>query len=501
MSENRSHLAARRDQPVDYANDATLEELKLAIDNSRTGISWLDPEGFFRRVRDGYARMLGYSADELLGQSWAVTVPESDHADGIAGVQKMLREGRATVETRAVRKDGSVFYKRLLLVKTTDADGNHTGHFCFMTDISETKEAQHRLVDAERLKTIGTLAGGIAHDLNNLLTPILGRAELLTKNPRELESSAGAIRDAAQRAQELIDRLLRFSKQEREDRTPVSLIAAVRIALQFVSGSLPANVSVQTRFEATADTVFGVEAPLELVVMNLVTNAGHAMQRHGGTLDVAVTNPSSSEVLLEIADTGTGIPSASLKRIFDPFYTTKAPAEGTGLGLLMVKEAVTEMDGSVSVESQEGQGTVFRVVFPLCKEEPSQRGEDAAPETPSLRILLVDDDESVLSVCRAMLEHLGHGVVCFTDPATALTEKLGEYDLVISDYRISGSSGIEFARKLTGFGGAVILMSGHFDSHEEVPGNVVACINKPFQISDLQVAILGAWKAKLARSE
>ena len=97
-----------------------------------------------------------------------------------------------------------------------------------------------------------------------------------------------------------------------------------------------------------------------------------------------------------------------------------------------------------------------------------------------------------------MLEHLGHGVVCFTDPATALSEKLDEYDLVISDYRISGSSGIEFARRLAGFHGAVILMSGYFDNQEAEPGNVVACINKPFQISDLQVAILGAWKAKQA---
>ncbi len=496
MTDSNARQAHPGSRDVHYASDATLEELQLAIDNSMTGISWLDPEGIFREVRDGYAHMLGYSPEEMLGLSWAVTVPESDHAEGIAGVHRMLRDGRANVETRAVRKDGSVFYKRLLLVKTHDSDGNHNGHYCFMTDISETKEAQRRLVDAERLKTIGTLAGGIAHDLNNLLTPILGRAELLTRNPQELESSAASIRDAAMRAQELIDRLLRFSKQEREERTPLSLVSAVRIALQFVTGSLPANVSVQTRFDAASDTVLGMEAPLELIVMNLVTNAGHAMQQHGGTLLVSVSNPSEHEVMLEISDTGTGIPSATLSRIFDPFYTTKSPAEGTGLGLLMVKEAVSEMDGKVSVESEEGRGTTFKVVLPLCQGTPQADNESIAPETPSLRILLVDDDEAVLAVCRSMLEHLGHGVVCFTDPGTALNEKLDDYDLVISDYRMSGASGIELARKLRGFGGSVILMSGHFDSPDEIPDNVAACITKPFQISDLQLAILDAWKKK-----
>ncbi|MEM1174510.1 MAG: PAS domain S-box protein, partial [Pseudomonadota bacterium] len=230
-----------------FSGDATLEELQLAVENSMTGISWLDTSGTFRQVRDGYARMLGYTPDELIGQSWAVTVPESDHETGIAAVQKMLRDGRNTVETRAVRKDGSIFYKRLLLVKTMDSQCRHNGHYCFMSDVSERTEAQRRLADAERLRTIGTLAGGIAHDLNNLLTPILGRAELLARESKADDGAVDDIRNAALRAQELIDRLLKFSKNEREEFKPLSLAGSVRVALQFVSGSLPANVSLQTK--------------------------------------------------------------------------------------------------------------------------------------------------------------------------------------------------------------------------------------------------------------
>lgn len=475
-----------------YSGDATLEELQLAVENSMTGISWLDTSGTFRQVRDGYASMLGYSPDELIGQSWSVTVPESDHDTGIAAVQTMLRTGRTTVETRAVRKDGSVFYKRLLLVKTTDSQGRHNGHYCFMSDVSERTEAQRRLADAERLKTIGTLAGGIAHDLNNLLTPILGRAELLSRGAGADEGAVDDIRNAALRAQELIDRLLKFSKNEREELKPLSLIGAVRVALQFVTGSLPANVSLQTRFEASADVVCGLEAPLELIVLNLVSNAGYVMRDGGGELVVSLSNPDAQHIELAITDTGPGIPSQTLERIFDPFYTTKPPAEGTGLGLLMVKEAVDEMNGRLDVDSVEQQGTTFRITFPLCN-EPSN--EDCAIELqhgPRLRVLVVDDEQSVLDICQTMLEHLGHDVVAFTDPHAAANSPLDDIDLVISDYRMGGVSGIEFVRELAGYRGPVILMSGALDDSESLPDNVSGILSKPFQLQSLQDAVLMA---------
>ncbi|MEL6447722.1 MAG: ATP-binding protein [Pseudomonadota bacterium] len=481
-----------------FSGDATLEELQIAVENAMTGISWLDTEGIFRQVRDGYAAMLGYTPAEMIGSSWAVTVPESDQPTAVDAVHKMLDDGRATVETRAIRKDGTIFYKRLLLVKTVDAGGRHNGHYCFMSDISARKEAQRRLVDAERLKTIGTMAGGIAHDLNNLLTPIVGGAELIAATHCTHEAPARSIREAAARAQELIARLLKFSSAEREQKKPVNLSNAVRVALQFVSGSLPANVAVEAEYSADADTVLGLEVSLELIVMNLVANAGHAMRDAGGTLFVALRNVSPAEVELVVTDTGSGIAAERIDRIFEAFYTTKSPAEGTGLGLLMVREAVEDMGGRISVTSTEGEGAEFRVVLPVSDASTEPDEKHNAHETPSLRIMVIDDEKPVLDVCCGMLEHLGHQVDGFTDPTKALAEPLADYDLVITDYRIGGVSGLDVIEQLEGYSGPIILISGHIDSSQTLPDKVTACLPKPFRILDLQEAIHGVTRGREA---
>jgi len=481
------HPPASADQ---YANDATLAELQIAIDNSMTGISWLDTEGIFRQVRDGYARMLGYKPEELVGQSWAITVPESDQPTGIAAVHRMLDEGRCEVETRALRKDGSIFYKRLLLVKTTDSQGRHNGHYCFMSDISERQENQRRIADSERLKTIGTLAGGIAHDLNNLLTPILGYAELLAYEASYPDNNVAAIHDAAVRAQELIGHLLQLSKQESDDMVPLRVDNAVRMAQQFVTGSLPPNVSIKTELMATQDTVLGQQSALELLVMNLAANAGHAMRDTGGTLTIRLTNPNSEEIMLEVSDTGSGMSPEVAERIFDPFFTTKSPTEGTGLGLLMVKEAVESMNGTIEVDSEIGHGSRFLIRIPLYQNNVPSNTQ--APESSPLavyNILLIDDDQAVLEVSKSMLSSLGHHVTSYADPEEALAEDLGNFDLLITDYHIGGTSGVELVQRLQGFSGPVIMISGHFDGNGAFPEQVAVCLNKPFKIADLSAAI------------
>ncbi|MEM1176580.1 MAG: ATP-binding protein, partial [Pseudomonadota bacterium] len=294
---------------------------------------------------------------------------------------------------------------------------------------------------------------------------------------------------------ELIDRLLKFSKNEREEFKPLSLAGSVRVALQFVSGSLPANVSLQTKLGTSDDTVLGLEAPLELIVLNLVSNAGYVMRDSGGELVVSLSNPDSQHIELAISDTGPGIPAPILDRIFDPFYTTKPPAEGTGLGLLMVKEAVEKMKGRVEVDSIEGQGTQFLITFPLCDGSDQGHTDDELPKSPRLRVMVIDDEEPVLQVCQTMLEHLGHEVIAHTDPNNALREDLANVDLVISDYRMGGVSGLDFVKQLQGFDGPVVVMSGALDADDDLPENVSCVLNKPFKLQSLQEAVLQASQA------
>lgn len=600
-----------------FAADATARELRIAIENSKTGIAWLSSDGIFHVVRAGYAKMLGYTADELRGKSWAATVLESDHPKAIAAVTKMLSNGRAVVDLQAVRKDGTVFDKQLLLVKTVDEDGHHTGHFCLMWDItkrkaaeralrnsqafsdrlldviqdgvsvvdaegrhikvnaaflrmtgfteneligkgvphpywpdehrdaiqqafsalpdgnsqhelffckkdgkrfpvivspaksvdnhgntvyiatikdmSERKEAERRLNDAERLKTMGTLAGGIAHDLNNLLTPVLGYADALHKGMLSVDEASSAILSASKRAQELVGQLLQFARQDRETPKAVSLTEATQDALKFCQASLPANVAVETRFEAVRDTVAGVEASIQQVVMNLISNAGHAMSETGGTLGIYLHNPTADSVELVIRDTGTGIPPDLLHRIFEPFFTTKPVGEGTGLGLATVKNVVRDSGGTVQVEPAAGGGSRFLVRFPLCqKSEPLMLAgseEPAGVAAGSLRVMLVDDQTNVLKVGAALLTHLGHTATSFSDPDEALAADPNTFDVVLSDYRMDGVTGLEFVRRIGELRVPVILVTGDRQNFETLPEGIAYCLQKPYTLNDLSKAL------------
>ncbi len=474
-----------------FTNDATAEELQIAVENAMTGISWLDTDGKFRVVREGYAKMLGYDPEELLGQSWEVTVVPADRPAGAAAFGTMLRDGQVHVESRAVRKDGSIFFKRLLLVKTTDAQGQHSGHYCFMSDISERKETQRRIEESERLRTVGMLAGGIAHDLNNLLAPILGFSDLLTREPEQVVGAVETIREASERAQELTQRLLEFSRPKDSKVGHLCLRNIVDVAVQWVSGSLPANVKTEVELDATSTVVKGEEARLEALIMNLLANAGYAMREYGGTISVRVTNPEPGIVELSISDDGPGIPPAYRDRIFEPFFTTKPADQGCGLGLYMVKNTVESMGGSITLNSTPGVGTRFTVSL-ACTEQPPQvaasRSTGGAPAA-SLRVLVVDDQVAMLSVCEAMLKHLGHSCVLVTGIEEAFEKAGPDFDLVLTDYRIGGSSGLKLVEDLRDSGIPVILMSGHLDGLESLPDSVLGCLEKPFDIDALEQAL------------
>lgn len=578
-----------------------------------TGISWLDTKGYFRQVRAGFAAMLNYKPAELEGQLWTVTIP----AEYILGAEKtyirMLCEGRANYECPALRSDGSSYHQQFLLVKTTDSEGRHTGHYCFSRDITERIKAEsatrhiqefssqlldsiqdglcvldeqfkhvqvndafcrmtgftreeligvgrphpywpeehrdhiealvknhspiedveiilrhkngkrfpvivspflskdaggnrifvatikdisdirknnRRSADFERLKTIGTLAGGIAHDLNNLLTPILGSADMVLQGGADTSKATKTIHDAAERAKELIEQLLQFSSAQITEETEVSVEKALRDAVQFVQGSLPTNVSLNTQVNTQNDLVAGVEARIQLLILNLVSNAGDAMNETGGELSIGLENANDTQIRLTVTDTGCGIPHNKLDTIFEAFYTTKSSEEGTGLGLMMVKEAVIDCGGSIIVDSELGKGSTFTVILPLSKPlkfVPSTEVVELVTDNP-LRIMVVDDDAAILEVSKVMLDYLGHQSACFNNPLDALKQNMNDFDLLITDYRMNGISGFEFVSKLA-FNGPVLLMTGLYDFKEDLPKRINGRINKPFKLNDLKTAI------------
>ena len=295
--------------------------------------------------------------------------------------------------------------------------------------------------------------------------------------------AAKDIAEAAKRAHELIAQILDFSKDVSPDTSTFHMAQVVRNALQFVQGSLPANVKVETKLDADPDTVCAIEGKMQLMVMNLLSNAGDAMEEEGGVLNVELKSVSEG-VQLIVSDTGPGIPDKVLSRIFEPFFTTKPLGRGSGLGLPMVREAVEEAGGTLDLVSRPGDGTTFTILLPASEKTASSEPKEKSNCGP-LKILVVDDEPQVLTVTGKMLLHLGHEPICFGSSAEALAYD-GKYDLVLTDYHIDGSSGVELAEQLKDFDGPVILVTGNYDSQQELPPRISSKINKPFTLKTLR---------------
>jgi PAS domain S-box-containing protein len=362
--------------------------------------------------------------------------------------------------------------------------------FSIVHDITERRNAEvekakleGQLRRTQKLEAIGTLAGGIAHDFNNILAGILGFTEMALEdtspdNPvyRHLE----LILKGAHRGRDLVKQILAFSRLNEQEQEPVVLSNIIDEALRFLRPILPATISIKKHLLGADDTVFADPAQMHQIIMNLCTNAAHAMREKGGTLELSISNVDSSDealsqwaglrpgvyVRLTVADTGHGMTPEVLEEIFDPFFTTKGPGEGTGLGLSVVHGIVRDHGGHIAVSSEPGKGSTFDVYLPAIE---SVASVDAAPQ-PAIqggpeRILFVDDEELIVELNLRRLSGLGYQVFTSTNSTDAL--KLFEagpdgFDLVITDYTMPTMTGIELARALLAIkpGISVILMSG-----------------------------------------
>jgi PAS domain S-box-containing protein len=396
------------------------------------------------------------------------------------------------------------------------------------SDISAAKEAQAdkehleaQLRQSQKMEAMGTLAGGIAHDFNNILGAILGYGELAQQH-----AAAGSamrryldnVMHAAGRAKTLVDRILGFSRSGLGERLPVNVQAVVEETLELLAASLPAGVRLEKTLTAGDAAVIGDATRLHQVVMNLCTNALHAMER-GGVLRVALERVQLSEprslsrgivspgayVRVVISDTGTGIPPAVLERMFDPFFTTKGVGEGTGLGLSLVHGIVTELGGAIDVATTPGRGTKFEIWLPLAGEV-GKPVADAAAELPrghGETVMIVDDERPLLALASETLAGLGYRPVGFESSNAALQAFLAEperFDLILTDEAMPDLVGSELAQQIRRIHPDVpiILMSGHGGAQLTQNAAAVGAqevLHKPLQSRDLAESlarVLGA---------
>ncbi|MCG8614720.1 MAG: cache domain-containing protein, partial [Desulfobacterales bacterium] len=379
-----------------------------------------------------------------------------------------------------------------------------------------------KLEQAQKMESIGTLAGGIAHDFNNILFPILGNAEILMDDAPEgsrLKNGLQQIYSGALRARDLVRQILTFARQEKSDMEVIHIQPILKEALKLIRSTIPATIEIKQDIRPGCGQIKADPTQIHQIFMNLATNAYHAMEKDGGLLTVHLRekafNTSDATHLdmaagtyacLSVRDTGTGIKKELMNNIFDPFFTTKREGKGTGMGLSVVHGIVKQMKGSIQVKSTPGQGTEFTVCFPLEKNVSQESGDVSEPEITggTAHILLVDDEESIVTMVKMMLEQLGYQVTAFANSKTALdtfAREFDNFDLVITDFAMPHIPGDKLIWKMLDIRPdiPIILNSGY---HEKLSRDIIEKIgarhilSKPVKRKELARVIREALEVK-----
>ncbi len=358
------------------------------------------------------------------------------------------------------------------------------------TDISRIKDlekesfrVQAQLQQAQKMEAIGTLAGGIAHDFNNILSAVIGYTEIVLCDVPEDTSQHRNLREvlkAGNRARDLVKQILTFSRQTEQELKPVQINQVVGEALKLLRASLPTTVTIVQNIQSDS-TVLADPTQIHQVIMNLCTNAAHALRSKGGHLEIELSDLALGGnftdqhsylspgvyIKLRISDTGHGMEKAILDRIFDPFFTTKEPGEGTGMGLAVVMGIIKSHGGIITVDSEIGKGSTFNVFLPVIQQDVEQEVRTKAPiPTGNERILFIDDEKTLVDLGRQILQRLGYEVTIRTSSVEALElfmEQPHKFDLVITDMTMPNMTGDELAGKLMNIRAdiPVILCTGY----------------------------------------
>ena len=476
------------------------------VHNAPYGILRTKPDGRIVQANPAMVRMLGYASEhELLGLNMATDVyrrpEERSEATEWTGKQDSVRG----VELEWRRKDGSMFTVRCDTHVVMDTEGFLEFLETFVEDVTEHREMELQLRQRQKMEAIGRLAGGIAHDFNNLLGVISGYAELVSEDidhGTEMHKSVEQIRKAAERASSLTRQLLAFSRQQVLETKILNLNLIVEDMFKMLPRLLGEDIELQASLDPALGAVKADQGQIEQVIMNLAVNARDAMPG-GGKLairtgrvrldsDLALKHPAMAPgeyVLLSVSDTGTGMDEQTQIHIFEPFFTTKERGRGTGLGLATVYGFVKQIGGYVWVESEPGIGSTFAIYLPVTCEEAPQNGPAAAPAVSGRgtgTILLVEDEESLRTLTRSILEQSGYTVLeaCHGMEAVDIARDYsGPIHLLLTDMVMPGMNGRAVAEKVGRLFPEIRIayMSGYtgFNAKEAASLNAVI-IAKPF---------------------
>ncbi|WP_321417199.1 response regulator [uncultured Desulfobacter sp.] len=434
-------------------------------------------------------------------------------------VTATLKDGMA--HTYTGKKDHITY--QLLSSPLKDGSGQVKGVVLLSEDISERLSVEARLRQAQKMESLGTLAGGVAHDFNNILTAIHGFAALAKSEAEDndsLKNDLSEILNATHRAGDLVKQILTFSRMGTCEKLAIRMDLIIKEVLKLLRSTLPSNIEIINLVGKTQEKIIADPTQIHQIMMNLCTNAFHAMEETGGTLKVSLEQISQEEIKandlkslkdrphfkLMVKDTGTGIPTELMESIFDPYFTTKGIGEGTGLGLSVVQGIVKDCDGKIVVESTVGKGSCFTLYFPITKTDSAAASTSVQMEQwkGTENILLVDDEPSILKLGTRILSMGGYQVHTEVNGHAALEyiqKHHDRIDLILSDMAMPKMTGFELAQRLLElpFNIPIIIMTGysHVLSTARIKeAKIKAVIAKPLFMENLMPAIRKALDKK-----
>jgi PAS domain S-box-containing protein len=494
------------------------QELQLILDSVPALIFYKDRQHRLIRVNQEAVRVTGLTREQIegkndreMGRELAADYYRDEDEVMATGIAKcgIIEQLETPFGLRWMQTDKLPY---------RNAQGEIVGVIGFAVDITQRLQAERereqleaQLRQVQKMEAIGNLSGGIAHDFNNILGAILGNAELARQDVGVGHPALESINDlikAGTRAKNLVSQILTFAREQPRDRHITALPPLIEESLHLLEVTLPANVTLVKSIAKDLPNVLADATQIQQLMLNLGTNAGHALQGEAGMITVTLTAVTVDEslkhqhqdlrlgryVALSVADTGIGMDAKLLGRIFDPFFTTKPPGQGTGLGLSVVHGIMKTLNGVVTVKSQPGKGTTFTLFFPTVDEP-----VDAIPQPPDApilghgqRILYLDDDVQVVTVTAHTLERLGYHVTSHTSPPEALTDfrtNPQQFDLVITDYNMPEMTGLDVAAELLRIRPAlpVIISSGYLTEELTMKAHAIGVqgvISKPTSVDE-----------------
>jgi len=492
------------------------ERFRTLIEQAQDVILIVDPDGRITYAAPSIERVTGHAPAELVGLPIFDLFHPGDRKQGRRALDEMVSDP-SLVQVREVRlRDAEGVYRPFEGMGQNLLDNRLIGGILVnLRDITERREAEDRLRQAQRMEAVGQLTGGIAHDFNNLLSVVMGSLELVEDDvadrPRVAVALARALA-ATRRGAELTHRLLAFARSQHLSSTPMRIDVLLDELDDLLRTTLGETVAIERRIEAPLWACRSDPAELEAAVLNLAINARDAMPE-GGTLTVSARNvhiadhdrpagwegPGGDYVMIAVSDTGTGMDPATIRRAYEPFFTTKEVGKGSGLGLSMVYGFVRQCGGQITIDSAVGEGTAVSLYFPRGEEVecPENRPTEKVRSGSGEQVLLVEDETEVRTVATDMLERLGYAVTAAGDAAEAmaLIDAGLRHDLLISDVVLpGGTDGVRFAHEAAAKvpNAAVLFISGYTaDALESMPDRIeeVALLRKPFAMAELGDAV------------